>query len=172
MIVVAPGQMGGAYPTTVTAAGGSQTTQTSNPAMQMINQLLSSPNPRGMATAVQTTSAQQPLQAGGIGGVASRLESESIKIYNDRSKYNEWEFIYDPRQDRTARVASQANQQNRLPNTQDTSVPLTGQPGPNQRGPQGPNQRGGPQGPGGPNFGGQPGFGGSPPPPPGRGQGR
>ena len=173
MIAFAPGQAG-AYPTTVTAAGGSQTTQTTNPAMQMINQLLSSPNPRAAVTGVQTTSAQQPLQVGGIGGVASRLEAESIKVYNDRSKYNEWEFIYDPRQDRTARQASSTNQQNRMPGTQDTSLPLTGPQGPNQRGPQGPNQRGGPQGPGGPNFGGQPGFGfgGTPQPQPGLGRGR
>ncbi len=183
-----PGYQGQAYPansTTVTAAGGSQTTQTPNPAMQMINQLLTAPNPRAMAAAVQTSSAQQPLQVGGIAGVASKLESESIKIYNERSSYNEWEFIYDPRQDRTARVAAMpGNQQIRGPNGSDTSVPLTGPQGPNQRGPQGPNQRG-PQGPGtgfppgmnmpggAPNFG-QGGFGpgGTPQPQPGLGRGR
>jgi hypothetical protein len=173
MIAFASRQMGGAYPTTVTPAGGSQTTQTSNPAMQMINQLLSSPNPRAMATGVQITSAQQPLQAGGIGGVASRLEAESIKVYNDRSKYNEWEFIYDPRQDRMAnQAAMQGNQQNRGPNAPDTSGPLNGPQGPNQRGFQRPDQPG-PQRPGPPNFGGQPGFGGgTSQPQPGRGQGR
>jgi hypothetical protein len=35
----------------------------------------------------------------GIAGVASTLEAEGIKSYNDRTKYNEWEFIYDPRKD-------------------------------------------------------------------------
>jgi type II secretory pathway pseudopilin PulG len=167
LIAIAPGQAG-AYPTTVTAVGGSQTAPTSNPAMQMINQLLSSPNPRGMATAIQSSAGQQPLQAGGIGGVASKLEAESIKVYNDRSKYNEWEFIYDPRQDRTASQASMMNQQNRGPNLPGTSGPLPGQPGTNNPG------RGGPQGPGGPNFGGQPGFGfgGTPQPQPGLRQGR
>lgn len=176
--MVVAGQVYQANPTTVTAAGGSQTTQTANPAMQMINILLTAPNPRGMATAIQSSAGQQPLQAGGIAGVASRLESESIKIYNDRSKYNEWEFIYDPRQDRTARVASvQGPQQNRGPNAPDTSGPLTRPQGPNQRGPQGPGT-GFPPGtnlPGGPpNFGGQPGFGpgGAPQPQPGLGRGR
>jgi hypothetical protein len=119
MFGVAPGPMGSAYPTTVAAAGGSQTAQPANPGMQMINQLLTSPNPRGMATAFQPVAGQQPLQAGGIAGVASRLEAESIKVYNERSKYNEWEFIYDPRQDRTANLASQQNQQNRNQNPTD-----------------------------------------------------
>jgi hypothetical protein len=32
---------------------------------------------------------------GGIAGVATKVEGEGIKIYNDRSKYKEWEFIYD-----------------------------------------------------------------------------
>jgi hypothetical protein len=132
MTAFAPGQAG-AYPTIVTAAGGSQTAQPSNPAMQMINQLLSSPNPRAMGIG-QSATGQQPLQAGGIAGVASKLESESIKVYNDRSKYNEWEFTYDPRQDRTANQASMMNQQNRLPNQPGTNVPLTGTPGTNMPG--------------------------------------
>ena len=31
---------------------------------------------------------------GGIIGVASRSEEESIRLYNGRSKYNEWQFVY------------------------------------------------------------------------------
>lgn len=34
---------------------------------------------------------------GGIVGVASKSEKESLKSYNGRSKYNEWEFVYVPR---------------------------------------------------------------------------
>jgi hypothetical protein len=37
--------------------------------------------------------------AGAIGGVASKFEAKGIKIYKDHSKYNEWEFLYDPRQE-------------------------------------------------------------------------
>ena len=33
----------------------------------------------------------------GIAGVASKYEALGIKIYKDHAKYNEWEFIYDPR---------------------------------------------------------------------------
>jgi len=34
---------------------------------------------------------------GGIVGIASKSEKESLKSYNGRSKYNEWEFVYIPR---------------------------------------------------------------------------
>jgi hypothetical protein len=43
-----------------------------------------------------------PQIGGGIAGVASKLEAEGIKVYGDRTKYNEWEFVYDPRQERSA----------------------------------------------------------------------
>ena len=33
---------------------------------------------------------------GGIAGVASNSEGEGVMVYNDRSKYKEWEFIFDP----------------------------------------------------------------------------
>jgi hypothetical protein len=36
---------------------------------------------------------------GGIAGVASKLEQEGIKIYNDHTAYNEWEFVYDSTKD-------------------------------------------------------------------------
>jgi len=69
-----------------------------NPAQQaaaaaIINQILMTPNPRGLA-GVQ--GAQGNLMGGGIAGVASTAKSDAIMIYQDRSKYNEWEFVYDP----------------------------------------------------------------------------
>jgi hypothetical protein len=33
---------------------------------------------------------------GGIAGVASTGEGEGVKKYNDRTIYQEWEFIFDP----------------------------------------------------------------------------
>jgi len=72
-----------------------------NPAAEILRRILTSPNPRGLA-ALQ----QQPTQpqAGvslqpGIAGVATKVEAEGIKVYNERTKYNEWEFIYDFSQD-------------------------------------------------------------------------
>jgi hypothetical protein len=76
--------------------------QGANPAQQaaaaaIINQILMTPNPRGMAG---VPGAQGNMTGGGIAGVASKMEDDSIMVYNDRSKYNEWEFVYDPTKDK------------------------------------------------------------------------
>jgi hypothetical protein len=72
--------------------------QQANPAQQaaaarMINDLLMRPNPRGLAGVL---GAQGNMMGGGIAGVASTAESDSIMVYNDHSMYNQWEFVYDP----------------------------------------------------------------------------
>ena len=64
---------------------------------------------RGMLTrprAFPGTSGQGLASAGGqigggIAGVASTVEKQSIKIYNEQDQYDQWEFIYDFAQDRT-----------------------------------------------------------------------
>jgi hypothetical protein len=67
-----------------------------NPAIDMIQKILTTPRPGGL-----TGMGQMGQSFGaGIAGVASTLEAEGIKVYNQRSKYNEWEFIYDMRKDR------------------------------------------------------------------------
>jgi hypothetical protein len=42
---------------------------------------------------------------GGIAGVASTLEAEGVMVYNERTKYNEWEFLFDLRKEQ-AKAAS------------------------------------------------------------------
>jgi hypothetical protein len=37
---------------------------------------------------------------GGIAGVASESTGAAIKVYHERKKYNEWEFVYDQSKDR------------------------------------------------------------------------
>jgi type II secretory pathway pseudopilin PulG len=37
-----------------------------------------------------------PLQPGGIAGVSSRSKAQSIRVYNGRTHYNEWQFVYTP----------------------------------------------------------------------------
>ena len=70
----------------------------SNPALEMIRKILTTPRPGGLGQA----QGQQPFTYGaGIAGVASKAEADSIMVYNERSRYNEWEFIYDLRKDRT-----------------------------------------------------------------------
>ncbi len=93
-----------------------------NPALGMINELLRTP--RAAPNAPNVTNA--PLNAGGLAGVASTYTGPSIKNYRERSKYNEWEFIFDLKQG------------------------LPGQPAPAQRQPNQPNNPLGPGSPTGP----------------------
>ena len=86
----------GANPSQFTAPGLSQptppaqqpsATPTANPAQQ----------PRAAASGQQPP--QQVFGGGGIAGVASMSAADSIKVWNTRRQYNEWEFIYDFRAD-------------------------------------------------------------------------
>jgi len=114
----------------------------------LIGNLLKQPRPvpptSGTPVTGGTTAMGGGLQVGGgIAGVASKVEKPSIKIYNDREKYNEWEFIYDYSKDRTG--AGQAAAMMGTP--QQGTTPGAGGLGVGQ--------------PGGA-FGGQPGFGAQP----------
>jgi hypothetical protein len=78
------------------------------------------------------------MSAGGAGiaGVASKYQASGIKIYKDHAKYNEWEFIYDPRDEIVAMGGSPlppAGDQTGLSGSpgfsQPIGTPLGGQPG-------------------------------------------
>jgi hypothetical protein len=58
------------------------------------------PNPTQVVGNGQAPAAQQVI-GGGLAGVASKREREGIKSYNQRTKYNEWEFVYDISKDPT-----------------------------------------------------------------------
>jgi type II secretory pathway pseudopilin PulG len=78
-----------------------------NQALNLINQILTTPRPQGGLAA----GTGQPLGTqigGGIAGVASTLERAGIKIYNEKQKYNEWEFLYDLTKDKTGMGAAMA----------------------------------------------------------------
>jgi hypothetical protein len=68
------------------------TTGQSNAAADMIRNILTTPRPGGMP---QGNAGGQSF-GGGIAGVASTAEGEGVKVYNDRTLYQEWEFIFDP----------------------------------------------------------------------------
>jgi hypothetical protein len=63
-----------------------------NPAADMIRNILTTPRPGGMP---QSNPGAQTI-GGGIAGVATTAEGEGVKVYNDRTLYQEWEFIFDP----------------------------------------------------------------------------
>ncbi len=48
------------------------------------------------------------LGGGAIVGVASLSKDPTIRIYNKKKKYNEWQFIYDPMSDRAKRLAARS----------------------------------------------------------------
>lgn len=68
------------------------TTGQGNPAADMIRNILTTPRPGGMPTA----NPGGLTIGGGIAGVASKAEGEGVKVYNDHTLYEEWEFIFDP----------------------------------------------------------------------------
>jgi hypothetical protein len=80
---------------TPTGAAGAAGPAGSNAALAAIQRQLTTPSPMAGFSGGQTI-------GGGIAGVATTLEAEGIKEYNKRTKYQEWEFIYDRRTDNSA----------------------------------------------------------------------
>ena len=118
-----------------------------NQAADMIRNLLTRPRPMPGTTAAGAGAGGTQIGVGSIAGVASKVEKQSIKIYNDHDQYNEWEFIYDFAQDRTGA--------GRMAGNMGAGDPRLGQPG-------GQPMTGAPGFGGQPSFAGQPGVGGQP----------
>lgn len=78
---------------------------TPNAGLDMINRILTTPR---ASVGGQVPGAPGLQIGGGIAGFASTMEAPSIKVYNDRQKYNEWEFIYDMRKDKRLTGAANA----------------------------------------------------------------
>lgn len=77
--------------------------QAGNPALNMINRMLTSPNPQAgqivqQAQAGGLTGMGTPGTAmgGGVAGVASKSELEGIMVYGAQTLYKKWEFVFDP----------------------------------------------------------------------------
>ena len=118
--------------------------------------MLTTPNPRGLAAIQVANSGQQSTGVAGIAGVASKREAEGIMVYNDRTKYNEWEFLYDVRLDQAAMAqAPSAGQPG-----QGVTQPGAGGPGAFPGDGSNPRRGRGMSGPGGPGSGMGPGRGG------------
>jgi hypothetical protein len=101
----------------VPAAGGPGGTP--NPAVQMINDMLTRPTNQNPPNAAVNTGI-----AGGIAGVASTYSAPSIKVYKERQKYNEWEFVFEMAQPR--RINFNGNPLGNNPsNTPTQNPPLT-----------------------------------------------
>jgi hypothetical protein len=77
------------------AGGPGGVTNPPNRALGMINQLLTTPRtpPPGIGVPASNNTV-----GGGIAGVASTYQGPSIKSYNTRTKFNEWEFVFQNQQ--------------------------------------------------------------------------
>ncbi|MGA9509597.1 MAG: hypothetical protein WBV55_13355 [Candidatus Sulfotelmatobacter sp.] len=84
------------------AFGGSSSSQTASPqqgattgtdASQQVTQT------PGTASGDATSSGQQVISGGPIVGVASISKETTIREFNHKRKYNEWQFVYDPTTD-------------------------------------------------------------------------
>lgn len=77
-----------------------------NAAIDLIRNIIQSPRQQpGIGSSVGTG---QTLGGGGIVGIASKAKGEGIKLINERSKIEEWEFIYDPKKDKAVVGAAAA----------------------------------------------------------------
>jgi hypothetical protein len=112
-----------------TATPGGQPAQ--NQALSLINQILTTPRAGGLAGTGAAAPAGMQI-GGGIAGVASTVERAGIKIYNEKEKYNEWEFLYDLTKDKTgmgaalgaAGIQQQQNPQAQQPGQQTQQTPF------------------------------------------------
>ncbi len=129
-IVQVPGQL---------PQGGAPGAPGSNPGLNMIQQLLTTPRapPPGIgpATTDQSTGAA-------IAGVASKFAGPSIKSYGGRTDYSEWEFVFQPQQQQVLPASQQQNGQQQggqQPSCQQTGTgPACQAPGPGLSGAVGP----------------------------------
>jgi hypothetical protein len=79
--------------------------QGSNQAVEAIRQMMTSPRQGGAPSGVGSSLGGQ--MAGGIAGVASKYDQEGIKVYNEKTNYKEWEFLYDFKKEQQSQAAAQ-----------------------------------------------------------------
>jgi hypothetical protein len=86
-----------------------------NPALQMINQLLTQPR-QGVQVGQLSGGPLAGAMPSGIAGVVSKHKGQGIKVLDERTKIHEWEFVYDVRKDKSLQKGGMAPQQSgRLP---------------------------------------------------------
>jgi type II secretory pathway pseudopilin PulG len=107
------GQLTGLQPGQPGAANGTPPT-----AAQLIGGLLTTPRPGGApGTPIGSGAGAGQVQGGGIAGFASKFEGDAIKVYNDQTEYQKWEFVYDLSKDVAITGGQRAIPQPPGPNT-------------------------------------------------------
>jgi hypothetical protein len=96
--------------------------QPNSAAMGMLNQIITGPRPGGMAG----LNPRGNTIGGGMAGVASTADADSIMVYNDQTNYSDWEFVYDSAKDTGLANPMQGTVGTKV---QDMSAPANGAPG-------------------------------------------
>ena len=100
----------GGFPATGNAANSNGSSNGSNTALGAINKSIF-----GAAPTSAFNSPQNGMGAGIAGvGLPAEFKGKGIMVIKERSKYREWEFIYDPKDDKNV-VGAQAAQMNQTP---------------------------------------------------------
>jgi type II secretory pathway pseudopilin PulG len=86
----------GANSSAATAATGTDPSQTSSPTNSQDPNVTKS----GSGSSSDQSSSSQLVASGPIVGVASTSKKSTIREFNKKKKYNEWQFVYDPTSDR------------------------------------------------------------------------
>ena len=111
-------------------AGATPNAQGANQAAALIQGLLTTPRPGGLAGLQNPTAAGNQTIGGGIAGIASTIKSGTgIKVYNDQEEYKKWEFIYDAAKEAQAAGAG-VPAQGAVPGTPIGQPGLNGTPAP------------------------------------------
>ena len=77
-----------------------------NSATSLINDILTKPRQGGIPG-----QANAAAMGPGIVGVATKHEGIGIKVYAERKKYQEWEFVYDPKDEKAPNMGGNQQQQ-------------------------------------------------------------
>jgi hypothetical protein len=121
-----PGQPGAAAP--AVDQFGNPLPQTGNGPFQPVPQA-GGQTTAGLGTPVQAAAPQGQVIGGGIAGVASKRDQEGIKVYNGRTDYKEWEFVYDISKDKSRAGAGLPGAQPVQGQAPTTPAPVAAQPG-------------------------------------------
>ena len=101
------GAFPGGFPGGAPGAAGGQ-------ALDVIRNLLTTPRQGGIPG-----QANAAALGPGIVGVATKHEGVGIKLYAEREKYQEWEFVYDPKEEKAPNMAG--NQQGQQPGSNNSN---------------------------------------------------
>lgn len=106
-----PGQPGFA-PGSPPGQNPNQANNPQNPALNAVQNSIFSARPGGFGGSSSSTSlgtGNSPGGGIGIAGVATKYKGPAIKVVNERKKYQEWEFVYDMKKDKSLLGAAGVN---------------------------------------------------------------